>query len=162
VNLSVQNCDDKLINRARRHLVVPAIGLMLSAVVNVLYSLVVTVSIISKDAGDPNRTLFTALFFISIPMAAFVVFGAARMMQARNYGISVAAVICAIVITLPAPGIISYAFAIWSVIVLSLRNVRHAFASNSSCQSVMSREVLWGNVAFAVLMHGVNEAGTAM
>ncbi|MBA4148128.1 MAG: protein kinase [Verrucomicrobia bacterium] len=124
--------DEKVIHAGRSSVKVPAIGLLIAGVINllplVLFMLVIGSAFFrSPDPGITAGIAFVLPLLFSV-IGAFVFWGARSMMQLRSYGLCVAASILAIVT--PPGFLIGLPFGIWSLIVLSRREVREAFESN--------------------------------
>ena len=83
----------------------------------------------AEPAGGVSRvSLIVALpALLCLPLSLIVLLGAIRMMQLRNRGLSITAAILALIAV---PGsIIGLPFGIWSLVVLSRRDVSEAFAA---------------------------------
>ena len=113
----------------RDQLRVPAIGLRVASIVNLLVTLsIVVLEVLSPDGpvGSMRTIIFVVIALSSLAMGIVLMIGSARMRDLRSYPIALSA---AIVATFPcalgAP--ISLPFGIWALIVLSRRNVRTAF-----------------------------------
>ena len=118
----------------RGRLRVPAIGLRVASIVNLLAALSI-VLIELFVAGRPEElTVRTILFLVialsSLAMGTILLMGAARMRQLQSYPITLSAAVAAILPLAPAFPI-SLPFGIWALIVLSRRDVRTTFAGES-------------------------------
>ena len=122
----------------RGRLRVPAIGLRVAGILNLLATLsivLLTVSLAGSDELSLRTILFKVIALSSLVLGIVLLIGAARMRDLQSYPVAVSAAVAAI---LPcAPGFpISLPFGIWALIVLSGRDVRIAFAGESEREKV--------------------------
>ncbi len=161
----------------RGRLKVPARGLLVAGIMNLIAALVIILTPISLKAlggfADglegfvEGKGTFAEAMFLSIIIAIFslisgiiLVLGAARMFDLQSYGI---ALIAAVVAILPcAPGFpISLPFGIWALIVVLRHDVKTAFADEKAksereqntpeSNSVMGLTIAFG-VSFGVVL----------
>ena len=121
----------------RSRLKVPAIGMLVAGIVNLLAALSIVLipvlfPVLVADLEEPSlRKIITLLVgviaLVSLVLGIILLLGAARMLDLQSHRI---ALLAAVVAILPgAPGFpISLPFGIWAMLVLSRRDVRTAFA----------------------------------
>ena len=117
----------------RGRLRVPAIGLLVAGIVNLLVMLsIVLIGILVGDSEELTvRTiLFKVIALSSLVLGIILLVGAARMRDLRSYPIAVLAAVVAI-FPCALGFLISLPFGIWALVVLSRRDVRTAFAGES-------------------------------
>jgi multidrug efflux system membrane fusion protein len=115
--------------KGRQDVRIPAIGMLVTAGINIAVLLAVLAFAITRD----KNTHFAGLPFVLILSPnALIVFGARRMLRLKSYA---AAVIAAILAMIAVPGIIGLPMGIWALVVLSRREVRDAFARPASAPS---------------------------
>jgi hypothetical protein len=110
----------------------PAIGLIVSAGINIAVFLFILISL--ADGRDMGSTpvvlrLLQTLCILFLLAFAFSIYGAVEMMNARKYGfaktsaiINICTVVCGVPIGLPA--------GIWALIVLTKAEIKSAFAAS--------------------------------
>jgi predicted Ser/Thr protein kinase len=125
------------VSLVRQQLKVPAMGLLVAGIVNLLAALSIVLipvlfPVLVADLEEPSvRKIITLLLgviaLVSLVLGIILLLGAARMLDLQSYRI---ALLAAVVAILPvAPGFpISLPFGIWALLVLSRRDVRTAFA----------------------------------
>ncbi len=117
----------------RGRLKVPAIGLRVASIVNLLVALSI-VLIFAWVPGSEELSLRTILMVVIVLChllgGVIVLIGAARMFDLRSYRIAVFAAVVAVV-PWTLGFLISLPFGIWALSVLSRRDVRTAFAGES-------------------------------
>ncbi len=122
----------------RSRLKVPAIGLRVASIVNLLAALSIVLlqfSIEGSDELSVRTILFVVIALCSLALGIVLLIGSARIRDLQSYRLAVSA---AVVAVLPfAPGfLISLPFGIWALIVLSRRDVRIVFAGESEREQV--------------------------
>jgi len=123
----------------RGRMKVPAIGLRVAGIVNLLAALLfvlIMVLVPGSEVFSMRTMIFVVLALLSLVQGIILVIGASRMFDLQSYRI---AVLAAVVAILPcAPGfLISLPFGIWALIVLSMGNVQTAFARESEREQMM-------------------------
>lgn len=136
----------ELESSVRRRLKIPAIGMLVAGIVNLLATLVVLlIPVLVKASGgfadglegfvEGSGTFAKAVFlsvivaFLSLVSGIILVLGAARMFDLQSYPIAlIAAVVAILPLAFGFP--ISLPFGIWALIVVLRRDVRTAFAGN--------------------------------
>ena len=118
-----------LVNEALSRVKAPAIGLLIASAINFVPLLMVIFTVFQISSGSSNK----ALSFPVLPLAVSAVggllaFGAIRMLQLRSYGLCIAASITGMIT--PPGFLLGLPFGIWSLIVLSNKEVREAFRGN--------------------------------
>jgi hypothetical protein len=126
----------------RSRLKVPAIGLFVAGIVNLLATLlIIIIPAIGRDSlavGGKHADVSLSILVIVIALCTLVpgiilVIGAARMFDLQSYRIALfAAVVAILPCALGFP--ISLPFGIWALLVLSRRDVRTAFAGQSESE----------------------------
>ncbi len=117
----------------RGRLKVPAIGLRVASIVNLLVTLsivLIAVLVPGSDELSVRTVLMVVIPLCHLLVGIIVLIGAARIFDLQSYRIAVfAAVIAVVPWTLGF--LISWPFGIWALIVLSRQDVRTAFAGES-------------------------------
>ena len=145
--------DDDAIEESRRDVLWPAIGLLVSGMLNCLtISMLVLWWGIEGEAHEPyvlqngvgiakthvapsgfvsmlGLAAISAVVLISLIPGVFTIFAALKMKRLQAHGLAIAASILAI-ITSPSSCLIGLPIGIWALVVLSQREVRAAFAQN--------------------------------
>ncbi|HOX55778.1 MAG TPA: serine/threonine-protein kinase [Candidatus Paceibacterota bacterium] len=116
------------IGKSRRGLQVPAIGLIISGVINVLLPIAATLSVGSH--GGPIAMVVPIMLMAG--MGGLVIVGGSRMLRLQAYGLSVAVSILAMIT--PPGCLLGVPFGVWALIVLTKKEVREAFRSGESVQ----------------------------
>ena len=115
----------------RSRLKVPAIGLLVAGIVNVLATLsIVLISVGGSEDLVWRTVLIKVVALCSLVLGIVLLIGSAGMRDLQSYPIALSAAVAAV---LPlAPGfLISLPFGIWALILLSRRDVRTTFAGES-------------------------------
>ncbi len=111
---------------------IPAIGLMIAGIINLLPLIPLIALLISQMSSGFRGGMKAGFAFILLPvipaLGALIIWGAKRMMHLRSNGLCVAASILAMII--PPGFLLGLPFGIWSLIVLSKKEVREAFEAN--------------------------------
>jgi serine/threonine protein kinase len=119
--------NEKLVNKARSRLKAPAIGLTIYGALSLLLIVIGLVQVISQPPQTAG--IISVLSILGSFLGVFVIFCAQRMLRLRNYRLAVTASILALLPFMYFPPIILFGivFGIWSLIVLSKKEVREAF-----------------------------------
>ena len=140
--LPVAKPDPEFASSIRSQLKIPAIGLLIAGLVNLLATLVILlIPVVVERSGGlddgagfvEGASTFAEAMFVSIMIAlcsfaavVFLVLGAARMFDLQSYSITVwAAVVAILPIAIGLP--ISLPLGIWALIVLLREDVKHEF-----------------------------------
>ena len=121
--------DDAMVVQARRQVQGPAVGLLLTGIVN----WVVSVPLVMLFVPAAQRVALSLEAVLVSILAIFVlnslmIFAALKMMRLQAYGLAIAASILGIIVS---PGnLIGLPIGIWALVVLSQREVRAGFAKN--------------------------------
>ncbi len=117
----------------RGRLKVPAIGLRVASIVNLLVTLsivLIAVLVPGSDELSVRTVLMVVIPLCHLLVGIIVLIGAARMFDLQSYRIAVFAAVVAVV-PWTLGFLISWPFGIWALIVLSRQDVRTAFAGES-------------------------------
>jgi serine/threonine protein kinase len=117
----------------RGRLKVPAIGLRVASIVNLLVTLsivLIAVLVPGSDELSVRTVLMVVIPLCHLLVGIIVLIGAARMFDLQSYRIAVFAAVVAVV-PWTLGFLISLPFGIWALIVLSRQDVRTAFAGES-------------------------------
>ncbi|MBE0541234.1 MAG: protein kinase [Verrucomicrobia bacterium] len=119
--------NEKLVNEARSRLKAPAIGLTIYGASSLLLIVIGLVQVISQP--PQSARIISMLSLLGSFFGVFVIVCAQRMLRLRNYRLAVTASILALLPFMYFPPIILFGivFGIWSLIVLSKKEVREAF-----------------------------------
>ena len=112
----------------RSRLKVPATGLLVAGIVNLLVPLGIALFLLSAMMTLEFRAVVFVL--LSLVQGIILLVGSARMRDLQSYPVALSAAIVAI-LPLGAGFLISLPFGIWALIVLSRRDVQTAFAGES-------------------------------
>ena len=117
----------------RGRLKVPAIGLRVAGIVDLLAAVamvVIEVSLVGSVELSIRTIICGVMALVSLVLGIILLVGAARMRDLRSYPIAVLAAVVAI-FPCALGFLISLPFGIWALVVLSRRDVRTAFAGES-------------------------------
>jgi predicted Ser/Thr protein kinase len=150
---------------SRGKVTAPAVGLMVAAALKLFSSLTVLFLFVSPVNGILDNVfsslgmnsflpwhvlvVLSALLFKAIP-ALLMLFGAVKMIQLRSYAWAIAAAILAIVCC----SLVGFPVGIWALVVLSLQDVREAFARQPKPPSAPARIWPWflGTAALGMIV----------
>ena len=119
------------VSEVRSRLRIPAIGLLLAGTINFVLLAIAGFFLVFKVPAGGTKASFASIASLPVlVLSVLVVIGAWQMLRVRSYALSVAASIFAIIS--PPSCLLGLPFGIWSLIVLSRRDVRVAFGLHKS------------------------------
>ncbi len=142
----------------RGRLKVPAIGLRVAGIVNLLAALAivvleVSITVVGSDGLTARTIIFGGIALFSLTLGIIEVIGAARMRDFESYPIAPFAAVVAILPVTPG-FLISLPFGVWALILLLRQDVRTAFAGESEREQMFEKpaSAVGGAMVFGLSM----------
>ncbi len=146
----------------RRRLKVPAIGLLVAGIVNLVATLAVVLIPVFAGVWGIDAEGLKEVSFLSLVIALFslvsgivLLLGASRMFDLQSWPVTVVAAVVAIV-PCAVGFVISFPFGIWALIVLLRRDVRIAFADWEAREPAATHDTESGSAIGGMMVIGLS------
>lgn len=126
-------------DRTQMDITIPAVGLLVTAVVAVIASVASYAAAVHKQLTGFEFVMCNLWLWVSLGVAPFLVKGALHMLRLRSYEKAVATAVLAMVPWSPAWPL-GLLFGIWGLVVLRRQEVRAAFLKNRSPAAFKNKE----------------------